>query len=56
MPNISKTLLIIKRKVSFTDFLHHTIGKRNILVSYVFRELYTVPGVAPPMAKGKSYS
>ena len=40
----------------FTVFLHQTASKRKNPFSYVIRELDAVPGVAPPIMRGKSYS
>ena len=56
VPKISKALLIIKRTEYFDDFRHHTFGKINTPLSYVIHKSDTVPGVAPPMVIGKSYS
>ena len=56
MLNISKALPIIKWAEYFAYFLHRNVGERRILLYYFIRESDTVPGVAPPMIRGKSYS
>ena len=56
VPKISKTHLIIKWTEYIANFLHQTVGERNIRFSCVIRELDTVPGVAPPMVRCESYS
>ena len=56
MPNIHKAVPIINWKEYFTNFIHHTVGEINILLSYAIREWDTVPGVAPTMVIVESYS
>ena len=52
----AKALLIVKWKKYFASFLHHTVGERNILLSYVIHESDTVPVAIPPIMRGKPYS
>ena len=56
VPMISKPLPIIKWTEYFADFLHQDFGERNIPLSYVIRELDTVPIMAPLTMRGKLYS
>ena len=56
MPNISKALPIIKETEYFADFLHQTVGERNIPPPYVIYESDNVHGVAPQIIRWKSYS
>ena len=56
VPKIRNALLITKWIEYFTNFLHRTVGKRNIMLYYVIRESDTVPSVALLMARIKSYS
>ena len=47
------SIAIIKWTDYFSNFLHHTVGEKEILLSYVICELDTVPGAAPPITIGK---
>ena len=54
VPKISKELLIIKWTEDFANFLHCTVGKISIPLSYVIHESDTMPAVElfqPQMGK-----
>ena len=53
---ISKAPPIIKWTEYFAGFIHPTVCEINISLSYVIHESDTLPGVAPQIMKGKSYS
>ena len=51
VPKIRKALPVIKWTEYFANFLHWTVGERNISLLYVICESNTLPGVAPTMAR-----
>ncbi len=56
VPVISKALPVIKWTEAFDDFLSRTIGVRMIPLSYVTREIETVPAACPPLKTNKPHS
>ena len=50
VPKIKKHLDVTKWTESFADFLDHVMGRRTVPLSYVIKNDYVVPAIAPPLA------